>query len=213
MTGNGDHPRLLREKFESLVFSQEELDHLVEGVVSGFLRDLQNVESEMLVRMKADLANLPEGSLSGSFDSQGFGNKLDIALRDAVAATQAELRATVGIEIASYIAGEIVTQATIQLATSTGILGTGALSGPMTFGVSVVIGFIVDQIVSEIYNQAFDPAGELSRKLNEHLDEMQFLIYGGTPQSPGLIARVMEITTRRLEARDHAIFAALEQGF
>ena len=211
-TQNQDHPRLLREEFDRLVFSQEQLDDQIKSVISDFLRDVQNIESEMLVRLKADLANLPDGTLGGSINSEDLGSKLDAAMRDAVAATQAELRASVGLEIASFIAGEIVTQASIQLATSSGILGAGALSGPVTFGISTVVGLMVDQIVSEIYTQAFDPAGELSNKVNEHLAGMESLVYHGSPNSPGLIARIQEIARKRLEARDAAIYGALQEG-
>ena len=211
VTRNVDHSVFLRERFSSLVFSQEELDQLVEGVVAGYIRHLEDVESQLLVRMKADLANLPEGTRIGALKPQELATRLDTVMHDAIAATQTELRNGVGLEIASYIAGEIVTQATLQLATSSGILGTGAVSGPMTFGVSVVVGFIVDQIVSEIYNQAFDPAGELSDKLSKHLAEMERLVIEGTPQSPGLIGRLGQFSQRRGTARRQAIQSTLVQ--
>lgn len=211
-TQNEEHPRFLKNRFESLVFVQEDLDRAVQGVVASYLKRLDDVESQMLVRMKADLATLPETSLAGDL-APGLSDRLEAVIRDAITATQTELQASVGVEIVSFLAGEVVTQATLHLATSSGILGAGALSGTATFGVTVVVGLIVDQIVSEIYNDAFDPIGKLSGTLNERLTEMERLIFEGTPDKPGLLDALAEIAARRSVARRGAIHGALPVGF
>jgi hypothetical protein len=211
-TQNGDHPRFLKERFESMVFVQDDLDRAVRGVVANYLRRLDHVEAQMLVRMKADLATLPETSMTGDL-APGLSKRLESVIREAVTATQTELQATVGLEIVSYLAGEVVTQATLQLATSSGILGAGALSGTTTFGVSLVVGLIVDQIVTEIYNEAVDPVGKLSGTLNERLTEMERLILDGTTDKPGLVKALAEIAARRSVARRQAIHGALPVAF
>ncbi len=211
-TQNEDHPRFLKDRFESIVFVQEDLDRAVRGIVASYLRRLDDVEAQMLVRMKADLATLPETSLAGDL-APGLSERLEAVIRDAVAATQTELQASVGLEIVSYLAGEVVTQATLHLATSSGILGAGALSGATTFGVSLVVGLIVDQIVSEIYNETVDPVGKLSSTLNERLTEMERLILDGTAEKPGLVNALADIAARRSVARRQAIHGALPATF
>jgi hypothetical protein len=214
VTNKGDHPRFLRDKFDEIVFSQPQLNQLVESVVANYIRHLEDVESQMLVRMKADLANMSEDGFSGSIDQQSLAAALDGALRAAVAASQGDLQASVGLEIASWIAGEIIGQAAVQLATSSGIIGTGAAAGPMSFGLTLVVGLAIDQVISEIYNQAYDPVGELSRTLNGHLTTMEQLVLEGKPDAPGLITRLGQFSTQRGTARREAIRSAvLTQSF
>ena len=138
----------------------------------------------MLLRMKADLANLPETVLPAWFDHETVASKLDEAVRNAVVATQADVQAGVGIEIASYIAGELLTQATI-------------------------VGIIVDQIVSEIYNRAFDPVGDLAMRLNWRIEELEQIIVCGTVEPPGLIMRLDRHSRQRSFARGQEIHRAV----
>ena len=209
VTRDAQHVAFLRERFEIYVFSQGELEEAVKGAVRDYIKDVGDLESTMLLRMKADLANLPETVLPAWFDQETVASKLDEAVRNAVVATQADVQAGVGIEIASYIAGELLTQATIHIATSSGILGTGALSGPATFGVSVIVGIIVDQIVSEIYNRAFDPVGDLAMRLNWRIEELEQIIVCGTRESPGLIRRLDRHSSERSFARGQEIHRAV----
>ncbi|MFO0946448.1 MAG: hypothetical protein U1D30_10940 [Planctomycetota bacterium] len=73
--------------------------------------------------------------------------------------------------------------AATRLATSAGIIGVGAGSGTVTLGVGIVVGVIVDYCVSWAYDKMYDPAGEISTKLNETLHELEQLILLGTALS------------------------------
>ncbi|MEZ6064115.1 MAG: hypothetical protein R3B90_00050 [Planctomycetaceae bacterium] len=201
VTSGEEHSEFLRERFNAMVFSEDELNQVVEAVVAAHLRHIEDVESEMLVRLEADLERLPADTFSSTIDRAAIAATLEVALQDAVSSAQGDLRAAVGRELASWIAGEIITQATIQLATSTGILSTGAASGTVTFGVGIVVGLIVDAIVTEIYNQAYDPAGKLSDTLNNHLWQLETLVLEGTGNSPGLLPRLRQYTRQRGENR------------
>ena len=204
-SGGEQHPQLLKERFDSMVFSQAQLDAVVEQVVATYLRHLDDIESQMLVRLEADLSNLPTDSFAPTMDRAALTQTLEAALRDAVNAAQGELKAAVGRELASWIAGEILTHATIQLATSSGILGTGAASGTVTFGVSVVVGLIVDAIVTEIYNRVYDPAGELTKRIDSHLYDLERLILEGSPNAPGLVPRLRDYASQRGNSRRAAL--------
>lgn len=200
-----DHPRFLKERFDAMVFSESQLDTLVEQVVADRLRHIDDVESQMLVRLEADLSQMPSGSFGASIDRSAIARTLADAMQDAVTSAQGDLKAAVGRELASWIAGEIVAHAALQLATSSGILGTGAASGTVTFGVGVVVGLIVDAIVTQIYNAVYDPAGQLSEQLNSHLTQLEGLILRGSPESPGLIPRLQSYARERSEGRGAAV--------
>lgn len=208
VTSGEEHPQFLQERFHAIVFSEAELNQVVEAVVAAQLRHIEDVESEMLVRLEADLEQLPADAFSSTIDRAAIAATLEVALQDAVSSAQSDLRAAVGRELVSWIAGEILTQATFQLATSTGILSTGAASSTVTFGVGIVVSLIVDAIVTEIYNQAYDPAGKLSETLNSHLRQLESLVIEGSGTSPGLIPRLRQYTRQRGENRR----AALQQA-
>jgi hypothetical protein len=119
------------------------------------------------------------------------------------------LRGRVCSEIVSWVATEVLTVAAAQLATSAGILGTGAASSWDTFGTSIVLGLIVDAVVQEIYAQQFDPIGTLSQKLDASLDEMESLILQGTSDSAGLHGCLRDYSSQRNAKRRQAIQQAV----
>lgn len=205
VTGHQEHPAFLKARFDRLLFSQQDLDAVIETVVATHLKHLDDVDSELLVRLQADLGNLPSESFSALMDRAALTETLQKALHDAAISAQGELRAAVGRELASWIAGEILTQATIQLATSSGIISMGAASGTVTFGVGVVVGLIADAIVTQIYNDVYDPTGELKKQLDQRMDELQSLIVSGTPNSPGLMNRLQDYSARRIQSRRAAL--------
>ena len=209
VTSGEEHSRFLQERFNAMVFSEQELNAAVEAVVAAHMRHIDDVEAEMLVRLEADLDKLPTDNFGTSLDRSAIAATLESALRDAVASAQGDLKAAVGRELASWIAGEILAQATIQLATSTGILSTGAASGTVTFGVGIVVGLIVDAIVTEIYNQAYDPAGKLSDTLNSHLWQLETLVLEGSETSAGLLPRLRDYSRQRSEGRRSAMQRAI----
>ncbi len=209
VTGSQEHQAFLQREFEGRLFSEAELKQLVQQTVNACLRHTDDVEAQMLVRLKADLDRLPDQSVSTGIDIDALQATLQTALHQVATAAQAELGAAVGREVVSYVAGEALTYAGAQLATSAGILTTGAGSSWATLGVGIVVSLIADAIVTEIYNQQFDPAGKLAEMLNSQLDQMESLILQGTSASPGLQSRLMDYTARRNAARRQLIQQAV----
>lgn len=209
LTGARDHERYMRDRFASIVFADADLEALVQHVVASYLRHVDDVESQMLVALKADLAELSPAEHPAVVDRAELESALQAALQQATTAVQAEFRGMVGRELVSWVAAEVLTVAAAQLATSAGILGTGAASGWATFGAGIVIGLIVDVVVTEIYHQQFDPVGELSATLEASLTQIEALILEGTTDAAGLQQRLQDYTSRRNVARREAIQEAV----
>ena len=209
LTGARDHERYMRDRFAETVFADADLEALVEHVVASYLRHVDDVESQMLVALKADLEQLSPGNRPAVVNRAALESTLQAALQQATTAAQAEFRGMVGRELVSWVAAEVLTVAAAQLATSAGILGTGAASGWATFGAGIVIGLIVDAVVTEIYQQQFDPIGELSATLDASLTQMEALILNGTTDAAGLQQRLHDYTARRNVARRQAIQQAV----
>jgi hypothetical protein len=203
---NGDEQQaFLREQFAAHLFSPAALEAVVQSVVAGHVRHLDDVDSELLVRLQADLASVPNLQLSANVDRQAIQASLDSSIRQAISAVEAELGPGVGLELVSYVAGEVLTSATFSLAASSGILTAGAASGAVSFGVGLVVGLIVDAVISWVYDELFDPAGELTKTLNQTLDALEQLILTGDGSQPGLIQRLQDYGARRSQARNGAI--------
>jgi hypothetical protein len=75
---------------------------------------------------------------------------------------------------------EIGASLATELGISGGILGTGAYSGAMTFGVGLVAGILVDMTLDWLIRQAgYDPEGEIAAKVVESLDRVEAIILDG----------------------------------
>jgi hypothetical protein len=209
VSSGDEHSQFLKEQFSKRMFSPEQLERAVESSVDGYMKHLEDVDSQLLVRLQADLADVPIEKLPLGIDRNEIRRILDAALAEARTAAEADFRGMVGREIVSLVAGEVLAAAAVELGTSTGILGAGAASGTVTFGAGLVVGVIADYAVSWAYEQLFDPPGELTKRVNQQLDRLERLIVVGTAEQPGLERRFQDYSRKRSESRDAAIKSAI----
>jgi hypothetical protein len=207
-SGN-EHAKFLQEKFAKRVFSPEQLESAVESSVNLYMKHLENIESQLLVRLQADLSCVPGEQFAPGIDRGEIRQLLDGALSQARAAAETDFRGTVGREIASLVAGEILSAAAVELGASTGILGAGAVSTTMTFGAGLLVGVIADYAVSWAYDKLYDPVGELTKRVNQQLDQLEQMILVGNAGRPGLQQRLQDYSSRRSQAREAAIRQAI----
>lgn len=210
LSGNQEHAEYLDERFRARLFTPEELEEIVDVAVAGYARYLEDVDAQLLVRLQADLAELPPAEFSGEWDRAALERIVSEALETSRSAVEADFQGMVGREIVSLVVGEILTAAGVELATSAGILTAGAGSGTMTFGMGLLIGIGTDFLVSEVYNEIYDPVGNLSRRLDSQLIELEQLMLQGNGETPGLEAYLQEYAARRSAARYQAIESSLQ---
>jgi hypothetical protein len=199
------HQQFLRESFAQHVFEPKRLEAAVREVIAGYLADVRSIENQMLVRLRADLANLPNTALTAAQDHRQLQASFDRAIARAVAATGSSLRADLAGELVSTIAGEVLAQVAVRLGVSAGILGTGAASSWATFGAGLVVALIVDQLVSWVWNKLADPVGDLALELQKKLDELHGLIVWGSQGSWGLRDRLGQFSRQRGRLREAAV--------
>jgi hypothetical protein len=195
----------LRTKFDELVFSPEQVERVISQAIHEYLQDLRSIESQMLVDLRADLANFPSSAALAQRAPGDWQAEFDRAIRQAIAASSGQLQADVNSQIVSIISAELLTQVAVRLGVSAGILGVGAASSWATFGVGVVVGLIVDQIVMRIWNWWADPADDLAHELNHQLDELQGLLCDGDHEVVGLRARLQQLARDRAALRRQVI--------
>jgi hypothetical protein len=203
------HEEFMAERFAACVFAPEELERLVHSSIRTYLQLLSEVDYGVLVRLQADIEEIPNDALPDGINRMAIQQSLEKAIRDAVRAVEVDLRRNVGRELVSYVAGEVLSTAAVELATSTGILGIGASTGTVTAGMGFVLSVIVDRIIAWAYEKLYDPVGEITDRLNKVLSKLEELILDGDGDQPGLVEQLRDVAQRRNGARGVAIRAAL----
>lgn len=209
-TQGGQHEVYIRSQFEQTVFDRRALETVVSLAVSEYLADINSIENQMLVDLRADLAGIPGEVPLAQLEESQLKVKFDEAIQNAIAAASGQLKADVSTQLVSIIVGEVLTQVAIRLGVSTALIGGSAIT---TLGVGIVIGLIVDQIVAWVWNWWADPKGELAKKIDVKLDEMCKLICdgdsAGAQRVEGLRQRFQAIALERAGLREKAILELL----
>jgi hypothetical protein len=209
LSDGDEHAEFLEDQFSEHIFSDEQLEEAIESSVSAYLTHLDDVDGQLLIRLQLDLSDVPKEQFAPSIDHDAIRELLDSALSQAKTAAESEFGPAVGREVASLVAGELLTVVAGELATSSGILSAGAASGTVTLGVGLVVGVIADYAVTWMYEKAYDPRGELAKRVNQQLDQLEQLIIVGSSEQPGLQKRLEDYSLRRSQAREAAIRAAI----
>ena len=197
LQGGSEHEAFIEDRFAEHIFRAEQLDQLIESSVTTYLHHLSDVDSQVLVRLQADLEGLPSEAMPAQVDRLAIQQLLSQAIREAVASVQADFRGTASKELVSFLSGEVLAIAAAKLATSAGILGVGAGAGTVTFMGGLVIGIIVDYIVSWAYDKLYDPVGEIATRLDRILSELEEVIVRGDGSAPGLERLLRDYASRR----------------
>ena len=203
------HEKFIRQEFERTVFSREQLAEVIHQAIEGYLAEIRSIENQMLVSLRADIAEFPDVYPIAQLDESQIRAKFDEAIQNAIAATGSQVQADIGTQFVSIIGGEVLTQVAVRLGISAGILGSGAASGWATLGIGVVVGIIVDQIVSWVWDWWADPTGNLASNLDAKLDEMSTLICDGDAKVEGLRQRFQSLASERAKIRETAILDLL----
>jgi hypothetical protein len=204
------HAQFLDKTFRDELFSPQQLTQTIDAVVRNYTDSVAGVENRMLVRVRADVGDLEPAVLPAFADETKLRVAFDDAMRVALDRTHADLRADLTREAVSLVAGEVLTMVAVRLGVSGGILAAGAGTSWATFGVGLVVAVIVDQIVSWVWDWWRDPQGDVSRKMNDKLDEIRKLIVEGDGNSPGLRQRLDELAAKRDKLRRAAMADMIE---
>jgi hypothetical protein len=195
----------LKQQFEEQVLSGAELEQSMKQCVNEFLADMRSIENQMLVDIKADIAELPGDYSITSLSEAELQAYFEEAIANANRTAGEDLGSDVSSQLVSLVVGEVLTQVAIRLGVSAGILSTGAASGWATLGVGLLAGIIIDQLVNTVWNQWNDPHGNLVDVLNHQLDVMQNAICNGDETTQGIQQQFEIIATKRASLRHAAM--------
>ena len=219
-TRHDRHATFLRGQFASRIFTAEQLTDAIEKSVRSYLAMTEDVENQMLVRMRLDMATLARGRVPVLESDAKFKEAMTRAIEQIRPRVEKELAADGGTLVASEVAFQVASRIAIQvleavatrLGISGGILAAGAESGPWTVGVGMVAAIIVDWIVSKIWDWCADPHGKLVALMQNELKCLQREILHGTPEHPGLNNALAKIGQHRDALRRAAVLEILKTG-
>ena len=196
LVDDGEYHRCyLSEVFARHVFSPDDLHAVMESAVRAYLDDVEGFESEMLLRLRADLENLAEGGEPVRVLRQGdaeFRREYRTMSELVVRELRADLGVTVGREVGMLVVTEIATQTAIQagkaaaaeMGVAATLLGSGAASMVATLGVGIVISIVIDYLVDAIFKElGYDPAGKIEATVCESIDKLEAALM----RDPGLM--------------------------
>ncbi len=229
VSGSESHRAYLSDSFGRHVFTPDELRDAMEAVVRAYLDDLESVEGEMLVQLRADLADpdrpteLLPAHLRGD---EEFRREYRTLAGKVVDELRLDVGVTVGREIGMLVASDVAAAAALQAARAAaaemgvgaGILGTGAASTVATLGVGMVVAIILDYLLDEVFRMVgYDPAAKIEALVGESLDKMQAALmrdpgFFSTEKKGALRQRLEELHEARSKMRRGTVVRLLNEG-
>lgn len=237
------HKEYLKIEFENRIISSVKLENAIKLSIELQLKEIQNIENMLLVKLKTDTAGIPGLRDITLPEKQDLKDLFDKAVHKQLAtdASNAIGDATIGdigIMASSWIASgaaapilakiiapimaKISASIAAKMAASGAISAVAAPSAPVTFGLSFVVGIVLDQMISWVWDWYADPKGDLVKKLNNTIEELRQAVVEGAdgpldanglpgPRQPGLKEILNQINNARDRSRRSAIINILSQ--
>ncbi|HTU92893.1 MAG TPA: hypothetical protein VMF69_22625, partial [Gemmataceae bacterium] len=191
---NSDYARFLQEAFAEHIFPIEELEKAVSAAVRSYLAELESLEDDLLVRLRADLADdeLPRRAIPALGSDDAFRRHYHQLSQRVSQDLRSDLAAVAARELFIWHAGNIATDLTLmagaaiagRLGLSTAILAAGAESTWQTLGVGLIVCFVLDAVVNRIIKAAgYDVEEQIAARIEETLSDLGRTITDGDPEA------------------------------
>jgi len=96
------HRKFIAERFSEYIFSEKELATLLKQAADEYAQELEAVENEFLVQVRADLADLPPAALPAFSNESVLRSKFSSIVETVVAEVAQDLSIDVGREVGSF---------------------------------------------------------------------------------------------------------------
>ncbi len=199
------HLRYLNQQFSQLIFSDADLQKAIESAVVAYLSELQAAENDLLVKVRADMADIPLDAMPAAQSDEIFRNEFNRVARQIAPVVTRELGVDALREASSFVAGEVATTILASLATrmgaSSGLMLAGAGSSWATFGLSIIAAVVIDQAISLVMDEVHDPVGQLEARIDLLLVNLCRLIISGDGELTGLKPQLTQFDRVRSRIR------------
>ena len=198
LSGRDAHIAFLTEKFESYVFSQDELEAAVSKATEKLDKRLREIDAELAGKLNQKL----DESKEFDFHIPDLGNKLigRLSKIDEVFAEQQAIDTggMVAEKIFSVVVARLSSKVIGAMATRIGIsstvLSTGAATGPVSAGATAVIAILVDRIIIWFTDWITDPKGKITENIAAAITETRRNIVKGDPEAWQVIRNLESVS-------------------
>lgn len=189
------HAKFVRTEFEKYVFTPAELSEVVSRAISGYLTELQGLENQFLIQLRADLGEADPAAaeaIPAIASQEVFDREYKRVATLAASLIGKDLKADVAKEVASFIAGDLAAKVGLKvlsgiaarLGVSGGILATGAASSLGTLGIGIIAAIAADLALDRILKAAgHDPVMDVAKRVNQSLGGIRDSIKEGIDEA------------------------------
>jgi hypothetical protein len=195
--GIGDdsgYAAFLKEAFAEHLFPMEELEKVVDAAVRGYLAELESIDDDLLVRLRADLADdeLSRHAIPALNSDQALRRHYQELSRLVAQDLHTDLAVVAVRELflwqASNIAADLTIQAGAAIAARMGISSTvvagGAASTWQTLAVGLIVGLVLDQVINQLMKAAgYDAEEKIAERVAQTLSDLGRTITDGDPEA------------------------------
>ena len=187
LSGREAHLVFLTEKFETLVFSQTELEAAVSNATEKFAQRLEEIDAQLIVRLNQKLGeskalefHIPD---LGDRLSQRLSNVDDVFAQQQAIETGRMVTGKVFSTVVGRLSAKVVSAMATRIGISSTVLGTGAATSAMSACATLVIAIVVDRIVGWFTDWVSDPKGKITDNIAAAIAETRKNIVKGDPQA------------------------------
>lgn len=212
----------LQKCFQEHLVTEEQCAAKIAQVLNAFVRDIEDIESQMLMELKNDLYDLPAAqSLNIEELQKGISEDFKRGtLQDSVMLSKLVLKKEVNLEVFTSALSELLAQIIANrlpvLITARSIPRLGSMLGKGPgFVPAFVLGILIEYFLDLLVRQMYDPKEEMKKAITEVIDTLQQrIISGGIDQEGstfknGLDQELRDFITERSKIRERVILEQL----
>ena len=222
IAGDGDqeYAGFLDQAFREHVFTTDDVEQAVAAAVRGYLAELESIEDDLLVRLRADLADddLPRTVIPALGSDQALRSHYHALSQRVAQDLRTDLAVVAGRELFLWQATNVATDLTLKagaavaarLGVSGTILAAGAASTWRTLGVGLVVALVLDAAVNRIIKAAgYDAEERIAERVAETLCDLGRTITDGDPEAR---ATLQQLKAMQRDDPDHEVRAACTEA-
>lgn len=220
LAGKDEHRQYLMRAFGRHLYTSESLQAALESAVTGFLLDLEAIESALLVQLRADLAEnepsvlvLPEPLRS----DETFRKECQRLTEEAARRVRVDSAVTLGKEVGVFVTADVAGQVVLrvlrlvgaELGLKAGLLGVGAASSLTNLGASLVGAILLDYLIDAVLELAgYTPVEQIRQKVEAGLTSLEHALIDG---EKGMRAELDRLHQSRAQLRQQIVATALQE--
>jgi len=191
----------LQEAFAEHVFAMEDLEKAVSTAIRSYLAELESIDDELLVQLRADLADdeLPRLAIPALNSDQALRSYYHELSQRVAQDLRTDLAVVFGRELFLWEATNVATTLTLdagaaiaaRLGVSSTILSAGAASTWRTLGVGLIVALVLDAAVNKIISAAgYDAEEQIAQRVSETLTALGRTITHGDPEARATLEKL-----------------------